>query len=222
LAAITGYPASTIHHILSTFLAYDYVIQERETRKYALGHKILSLSRTILENIDVRKIAHDDLRQLYRDCNEAVHLAILTNGKLLYIDKVQKQGGLSLATYVGFSTEPHAAAGGKVLLSELAEEEIVEIYPTEPLKKYGPNTITRLEALRQELAAIRKRGYAVDDEEYYRGVRCVSAPIRGGGKIVAAVSITGPIFTVTKDRIHGDLRDMVMAVADRISAKIQW
>jgi DNA-binding IclR family transcriptional regulator len=140
----------------------------------------------------------------------------------VYVDKVQKQGGLSLATYVGFSTEPHAAAGGKVLLSELSDVEIADIYRTEPLRKYGPRTITRLADLKEELSRIRTQGYAIDDEEYYEGVRCVAAPVRAGGKVVAAISVTGAIFTVTKERISRELKDMVTAAAQVVSAKIQW
>ncbi|MEJ2717333.1 MAG: IclR family transcriptional regulator [Deltaproteobacteria bacterium] len=222
LAAASGFPSSTLHHILSTFLPRDYVAQDPETKKYSLGYKFLSLSRTILDNIDVREIAHSYLRELHKECNEASHLAVLRNRKVLYVDKIQKQGGLSLATYVGFYTDPHAAAGGKVLISELSDAGIKEIYPRGPLKRYGPNTLATLEQLREELVKIRADGYAVDDEEYYEGVRCIAAPVRAGGKIVAAISVTGAIFTVTMERINTELKDMVMETAARISAKIHW
>jgi DNA-binding IclR family transcriptional regulator len=222
LAAASGCPPSTLHHILSTFLPRDYVAQDPETKKYSLGYKFLSLSRTILDNIDVREIAHSYLRELHKECNEATHLAVLRNRKVLYIDKVQKQGGLSLATYVGFYTDPHAAAGGKVLISELSDAEIAEIYSRGPLKHYGPNTITSLDKLHQELARIRTQGYAIDDEEYYEGVRCVAAPVRAGGKIVASISVTGAIFTMTMERINAELKEMVMEAAGKISSKIQW
>ena len=112
MSNIIGFPKSTIHHILSTLLPYDYVAQNAETKKYSLGFKFLSLGRVILESIDVRKIAnkyllelHDECRERYGECREAIHLAILRNGKVIYIDKIDSQLGLSLATYIGFRTE---------------------------------------------------------------------------------------------------------------------
>ena len=69
---------------------------------------------------------------------------------------------------------------------------------------------------------IRKQGYAIDNEEYYEGVRCVAAPIRAGGKIMAAVSITGSIFTMTMERIKEKLIGLVKKTADEISDEMSW
>ena len=229
MSNIIGFPKSTLHHILSTLLPYDYVAQNAETKKYSLGFKFLSLGRVILESIDVRKIAnkyllelHDECRERYGECREAIHLAILRNGKVIYIDKIDSQLGLSLATYIGFRTDPHAAAGGKVLLSELSPKDILTIYQGRAMKQYGKNTITNIDDLFKELEKIRKQGYAIDDEEYYEGVRCVASPIRAGGKIVAALSITGSIFSMTMERINNELKQLVIEKAQKISSEMQW
>lgn len=222
LSQLLGFPKSTVHHILSTFLVHDYVVQDAETKKYALGFRFLSISSRILDHLDLRRTAYTHLRKLHAKCNEAVHLSILRNGKVTYIDKLQKAGGLSLDTYVGFSTDPHAAAGGKVLLSGLTQEEVSRIYHDRPLRAFGKNTITHLPGLFAELAKIRSQGYAIDDEEYYEGVRCVAAPVRAGGKVVAAVSITGSIFSLTVERVEKDLIGLVRATADDISAELKW
>jgi len=74
----------------------------------------------------------------------------------------------------------------------------------------------------EELEKIRKQGYAIDDEEYYEGVRCVAAPIRAGRKIIAALSITGSIFTMTMERIDRELIGLVMKAAEEISSEMQW
>lgn len=215
------HPSST-HHILHTFLPHDYIAQDRETRKYSLGFRFLEISKRMLDNLDIRKIANRYLRELHEECKEAVHLAIFRNGKVIYIDKIDTPGGLSLATYIGFTTDPHAAAGGKILLSELPPEEIRAIYMDRPLRVYGKNTIINLDQLSGELERVRTYGYAIDDEEYYEGVRCVAAPIRAGGKIVAALSITGSIFTMTMERIDRELKELVMRKAERISCEMKW
>jgi DNA-binding IclR family transcriptional regulator len=222
LSGLLNFPKSTLHHILHTLLPYEYVIKDPETRKYSLGFKFLAIGRVILDNMDIRKIARKYLLELHDECKEAVHLAILRNGKVIYIDKTDTPGGLSLATYIGFATDPHAAAGGKVLLSELSRKEIVDLYRGRPLKVYGKNTITDRNHLFEELKKVRNLGYAIDDEEYYEGVRCVAAPVRAGGEIVAALSITGSVFTMTMDRIRGELRELVMRKAEEISSKMKW
>lgn len=215
-------PKSTIHHILSTLRSRDYIAQDQPTKKYLLGFKFLSVGNAILENIDVRRIARNYLNELHRKCNETIHLAILRDGKVVYIDKVGQPSGLQLATYVGFSTDPHAAAGGKVLLSELSRVEIDDIYKGRPLKRYGKNTITNMTHLFEELENIKKMGYAVDNEEYYEGVRCVAAPIRAGGKMVAALSVTGSIFTMAMERINREVIDLVTSTAEAISSEMKW
>ena len=224
LTQILGYPKSTIHHMLSTFLPYDYVSQDPETRKYRLGFRFLSISNIILDNMDIRKIAHEHLRELHQKCNEAVHLYIMRNGYLVCLDKIQTPGvgGLSLDTYIGFRTDPHAAASGKVILSELPHNQIKELYKDRPLKVYGKNTITSFEQLFEQLENIKKQGYAIDNEEYYEGARCIAAPVRAGGRIEAAISVTGSIFTMTMDRITRELSVLVTSTAKAISSEMRW
>ena len=222
LSGMTGFPKSTIHHILSTLRGHDYVDQNAETKRYFLGFKFLSVSSKILSGLDIRKTAFAHLRELHQKCRETVNLYILRNGRITLIDKIQKVGGLSLDTYVGFSTEPHAAASGKVLLSGRSRDEIRDMYRGKRLKGYGPRTITSMERLLDELDEIRRQGFAIDDEEYYEGVRCVAAPVRAGGKVVAALSITGSIFAVPLERVQGELKDLAVGTANEISSQLRW
>lgn len=222
LSEETDLNKSSIHHILSTLMPYEYVAQDPETRKYSLGFKFLQMGNITLENIDIRKIAHKYLIRLQADVNETVQLAILRNGKVVYIDKIDKQDGLSIASYVGLSTDPHATGAGKVLLSSLSPQKIKQIYKGRPLRAYGKNTITQINKLLTELQMIRDQGYALDDEEYYEAVRSVAAPVRAGGEIVAAITITGSIFTMPMQRIKSELIRKVTQTAERISSEMHW
>jgi IclR family KDG regulon transcriptional repressor len=213
---------STTHHILQTLLPHDYVGQDPETKKYSLGFRFLEISRRILDNIDIRKIAGSHLHTLHDECREAVHLAVLRNGKVIYIDKIDTNVQLSLATYVGFATDAHAAAGGKILLSDLPEDRIRSLYGNGSLKIYGKSTISEIDQLLKELKNVKQQGYAIDDEEYYEGIRCVAAPIRAGGKTIASISITGSIFSVTTERIESELINQVMETGKRISKELRW
>jgi IclR family KDG regulon transcriptional repressor len=216
------YPPSTVHHIISTLMHHGYVNQASDTKKYSLGYAFLNISHRILENMDLRKVARKYLQELHQKSNETVHLAILREGRVIYIDKIQRPGSLSLATYVGFSTHPHAAAGGKVLLSQLSRDEVYEIYGSNRFPAYTKNTITDLERLMKELAHIRESGYAIDNEEYYEGIRCVATPIKNGrGGIVAALSITGSIFTMTKEKVEKELIELVITTGEGISSELR-
>jgi len=211
---------SSLHHIIHTLIPRNYIIQNPDNKRYSLGFRFLEISRRILDNIDVRKTARAHLEELRRETQETVHLAILRDNKAIYIDKIETPAGLSLSTYVGFATDPHAAAGGKVLLSGLPDKEVRRIYYDRSLRYYGTNTITNLSTLLVELEKIRNQGYAIDDQEYYEGIRCVAAPIRSGQKIVASISVTGSIFTVTMERIQRELKDQVISSAKKISAEL--
>jgi DNA-binding IclR family transcriptional regulator len=212
-----GLNPSTAHHILNTLVPAGYIARDPETKGYALGLRFVEVGQRILDNLDIRRIAHKHLQALHRQCGEAVHLAVLRKRKVVYVDKIDARGGLSLATYVGFATDAHAAAGGKVLLAGLPAESFRSVAAAGPLKAYGRRTITDVDCLATELERVRRQGYAVDDEEYYEGVRCVAAPVHAGGRVVAAVSITGSVFTITQERIAGELKDLVMATAAHIS-----
>lgn len=213
---------SSAHHLLNTLLPYDYIAQDPDTKKYLLGFRFLEISRRIMDNMDIRKVARQYLEALRRETREAVHLVVLRGNKVVYIDKIDNPGGLSLATYIGFATDPHAAAGGKVLLAGLPANTVKEIYQNRMLKNYGKKTITNLPMLLEELETVRTRGYAIDDEEYYEGVRCIAAPVRSGGRVVASISVTGSIFTITMERIERELKDQVKKTADQISTDMKW
>lgn len=220
IAAHLGLNSSTVHHILSTLVPRNYVWQFSDTKKYSLGFAFLEISQRILDTLDIRNLARPHLEELHKKCGEAVHLSVLKDNKVVYIDVIRSPKGLTLSTYIGFTTEPHAAAGGKVLLADLSEAEVTKIYEKRPFKIYTDNTCKNLKSLRTELIEIRKRGYAIDDEEYYEGVRCVAAPIIVRGKAEGSISITGAAFKITLDRIKEELAiwavDAANAIAERM------
>ena len=219
-----GYPMSTVHHILSTFVPDDYVTQDPRTKEYSLGFGFLKISKKILDNIDLRRAAHEYLVELSEKCDETVHLYILRRGMVAAVDMIPKKSGVSLASYIGFMADPHPSSAGKMLLSGLTNEQVTDLFKDRPMKRYGKNTITNISDLLAELENIRKLGYAIDNEEYYEGIRCVATPVRQGAsnKIGAAISITGSIFSMTMERINRELIGMAKETAQKISAKMVW
>ena len=201
LSEICGQPVSSLHHALSTFKERGFVAQNEENKKYALGLKFLTFSRSILDNLDIRNVAAGELQKLHDKTHEMVFLTVLRDGKVVYIDKIQAPGRLVLATEVGYSLEPHACTSGKLLLAGLSDSEVCALYPDEELPPHRENTVSTRTNLLKELGRIREQGFCYGDEQYYEGVRCVAAPIVSGQKTIACVSVTGPVFVMPTDRV---------------------
>lgn len=221
-----GLPKGTVHRILSTLLRLGYVRQDLETKTYYLGLRFLELGNLAASQIDLRKISEPLLRQLANRTKETVHMVVLDHDEVIYIEKIESDsdlGGLKMASRVGARNPAHSCAVGKVLLSFFSEEEIDRFIRVKGLPKRTENTITSAEEFKRHLRMVRKLGYAVDDEENEQGIRCVAAPIFDEKrKPIAAISISGPSFRVTKELIESKLKDEVISTAREISKKMGY
>jgi DNA-binding IclR family transcriptional regulator len=126
-----------------------------------------------------------------------------------------------MASRIGLRNPAHSSAVGKMILANFSEEELQSFFKDKTLVRRTENTITDPILLREHLKSLRKQGYAIDDEENEKGIRCVAAPIYNEiGKTVAAISITAPAFRVTKKSIQETLKKEVMETALRISERL--
>ena len=219
-------PKGTVHRILASLAYFGYVRQDSKTRNYSLGLKLLELGNILLGQLDLRKVAEPHLRDLGEKTKETVHLVILDQKEVVYIEKVemdQNLSGLRMASRVGGRNPAHSCAVGKVLLAYLPKEEVESLIKEKGLPKKTENTITDPGHLRDILQAVRRQGFAIDDEENEQGIRCVAAPILNeAGKATAAVSISGPSFRVTRKIIQEKLKKEVMETALQISERLGY
>jgi DNA-binding IclR family transcriptional regulator len=224
LSARIKLPKGTTHRLLSSLSYFGYVRQDSKTRNYFLGLKLVELGNLLLSQLDLRKEAEPFLRDLAERTKETVHMVFLDRGEIVYIDKVEldhNPGGLRMASRVGLRNPAHSSAVGKVLLSHLSEEELNGLIKEKGLPKRTENTITDPIQLKEHLKAVRIQGCAVDDEENERGIRCVAAPIfNETGRAVAAISISGPAFRITKKVVQETLKKEVMETASKISERL--
>jgi IclR family KDG regulon transcriptional repressor len=218
LADDLGIDKSSASRLVQTLVNYGYAEQVTVSRRYRLGPQVVRLSRSLLTRMPLRDEAKPFLRQLVDRTGECAHLAILAQGQALYIDQVESPASLRVTTGVGTLAPLHCTALGKCLVA-------FNIDPAPPgeLTAFTPRTITDRETLRIHLEQTRQRGYAVDDEEYDYGVRCVAAPVYDfRGKVVGAIGISGPAGRMSLDRI-ADFASIVMqasqALSDRMSFK---
>ncbi|GAA0950799.1 IclR family transcriptional regulator [Nonomuraea longicatena] len=206
---------STVLRLATPLVESRLLERCRRTGAYRLGHGTLALGQSYLASLDLRAVASDEARQLLAAAGETVHLVVYDPPHVVYIDKVENQATVRMASRIGSRGPLHCTAVGKAILAWQPDEALPEELPART--KY---TITDPDGLRRDLAKIRQRGYAVDDRENEPEVRCVAAPLFNHANTVsAAISVSGLTSRITAARVR-DLGPMVAEAAARISRKL--
>jgi IclR family KDG regulon transcriptional repressor len=188
---------ATIFRLLRTLEGRGYISRNSEHKTYSLGMKIHGLYDSLIRELDVHQITRPFLQKLVDKTGQTAHLAVVVEKSMVFIDKVVGSETLAVNTQVGAREPMHCTALGKAALAFVDESELSRHLET-PLYKFTPKTIVTLHDLQAELARVRKRGYAVDDEEYVAGVRCIASPILNQyGQPVAVLGISGSKARIT-------------------------
>lgn len=212
-------PKSSTSYILRALEAGGYLRREPAGR-YRLGLALLSLSSRVLEGLDVREVALPILHHLVDRSGLTAHLAVLDHGQAVYIAKADAPGFIKMNTWPGRRMNLHSTSVGKALLAHLPEEEVARIME-KGLKKWTPHTLTAPARLLTDLEHVRKRGYAVDEQESTVGIRCVAAPIFSAHGVTASIGVTGTVTQFHVSDVHR-FAEMVKDAARRVSLQLGW
>lgn len=200
---------STVHRLLVNLVQNGFVEQDSATGGYQLSFRVLRMGLRVLDRLDFRRAAQGPLRELNRQTQETVHLAILENGHAVSIEKFGSLQPVGLDTRLGEVLPLHCTGVGKALLAFQTEDVMNEIAKSPGLVRLTPNTLTSLAELKKELARVREEGYALDREEAVPGLRCVAAPVfNHEGRVVASFSVAGPATRLTQARVQEILRQV--------------
>lgn len=222
LCPALGLHKSTAHRLMMVLEQHRLVVKNPDTGKYRLGLRLYELGSRAIDSLDLRGRARPYLDKLQERFGETVFFCILDERQVFYVDKVESQRSVRTACTVGSRAPAYCTAVGKAMLSELPDEEVAEIARKSGLKAITRNTITSLAKLKAELKLIRSRGYAIDDEEKEEGLRCVGAVVRAHSrKLNAAMSISGPAFRMTKERVP-EVAQALMQAAGDLSAELGY
>ena len=190
LMQITGMPKASLHRTLAIFEEASLVVREPGGKAYTPGERLSKLALETLCHDSVSSVRHSILRKLVADLKETCNLAVLRQGELFYLDRVEANWALRLHLPPGTVLPPHCSASGKLLLAYKPMEERTRLLDNLPLEQFTHRTITDRDLLESELDRILSTEYAVDNEEYVLGVSCVAVPVKDKhGDAVAAIAI---------------------------------
>lgn len=215
---------STVYRFLTSLERLGFVRQDRESGKYSLTLRLFEIGMAALDRLELWREAEPVLKEVGRVTGETVHLATLDESRLVYIGKIEsvKTLRVSMMSRVGRTAPTYCTGLGKTLLAHLPPERVEEILGKEKMVRLTPRTITRRSDLERELASIREKGYALDDQEHELGVRCVAAPVRDNkGMVCAAVSVSVPVIRLTDGEVPR-YRRIVTRAADEISRRMGY
>lgn len=218
----TGLNASTCHHLISTLVARGYLSHLSRIRGYALGSKVWELYEMAEQETEPSVLLSADLRALGKQLGHGVQLAVLSDTSLMTkLSFSAPENPVDEPDEVEKMTALHATATGKAILAWIPDTELVRVISANGLTAYTPRTITSLSGLVEELRLVRRRKYAIDDEEFRDGIVCIGSAIReGGGAVIASISATVAADQATEEYRQHLIREMITA-ANAFSNKLR-
>ena len=204
-----GLPKSTVHRLANQLCSVGWL--ERNSGGYRVGLRLLELGSVALKRTGLREVAFKHIYSLaLKTGGLATHLAILDRGEVVYLDRIAMTR-FNLPSRVGGRAPAYCTALGKAMLA--FADQAGQDSALKQLPRRTEFTITDPRAMQAELETIRRTGVAYDREEAYRGLCCVAAPIRGGGRTIGAVSVTGPIARMQAHSLVHDVRSAALAIS---------
>lgn len=188
---------STAYRIVQALRTRHYIIQDHQSNKYCLGHKILRLASSFLHQNKLREIARTHLEELSQKTSQTIQLGILERDKVVYIDQVEGSDIFQVRLRIGDRGPLHCTAAGKSILAFLPEGEVDKIFEKSRFFPFTDKTITSLSLLKKDLKKIRKAGFSFSDQEYDRNLRAIGAPIIGmGSRVMGALALVAPYHRI--------------------------
>jgi DNA-binding IclR family transcriptional regulator len=219
IAAELGVHKSTAFRLVAVLESRGFVEQLADRGKYRLGFGIVRLAGATAAHMDLAQEGRRTCEELAVHLGETVNIAILDGDGAVNIAEVRGTSAISSHNWVGQRTPLHATSSGKVLLA-FAPEPVRASFLRPPLERYTDATVTDVDELERELDGIVQRGWASTVEEYEVGLSALAAPVRDAeGRVVAAVSVSGPSFRLASGVLDG-LAPVVVAATEALSRRL--
>lgn len=215
------YPRSTTHRLLVAMRDARLLDQEKARGNYRLGLRLFQYGNIVLANLELRRVAAPIVDSLQETANLTVHLAVFDGLSAIVIKSSDPEGDMNVADTLIENAPSHCTGVGKVILA-FQSEDVVKRVIDSGLEKFTDRTLTDETSLKNNLKTIRKRGYAIDDNEHQPGRLCIAAPIHDeNGNVFAAISISGPEWKMPKEKID-DLSKIATHHAQHIENRLGY
>lgn len=221
ISKATGLSKSTAHRILASLVARQYV-EHDENGGYRLGYKLIEIASSRINSLELLAEAKPCLSRMLWDLNLTTHMGVLEGADVVYMEEMDVYPHTRLYTQVGYRSPAFCSSMGKCLLSCLSGDELSRVLDCCDFKRYTPYTICSRQELIEQLRRVRAQGWAMDNEEYQLGHRCIGAPVFDyRGEAVAAISASGTVSELTDDRIDMVAAE-VMSAARHLSRRMGY
>ncbi len=215
-----GMAPSTAHRLLTTLEQNGFVEIVPQSGEWVVGVEAFRTGAAFLRRRKIATIGRTVMRDLMESCGETVNLGIEDGDDVVFISQVETHEPIRAFFRPGTRSPLHASGIGKALLAQMPDGRVRRILQKRGLPAFTEHTIADTARLFEELARIRKLGWALDNEERTLGMRCVAAPIYNEyGEAIAGISISGPTVRMPEARL-GELGPMVARAASAITKSI--
>lgn len=220
LADHLGQSTATMHRVLATLERREFVEISPDRQVWHIGPEAYRLGSAFLRRSNVVERSRPIMRELMLETGETSNLGIEKDGQVLFISQVETHESIRAFFPPGTLSPLHASGIGKALLSTYDEDRLSALFKKRELERFTENTVRSFNHLKAELQRTRERGYAFDDEERTRGMRCVAAPILNvHGEAVAGISVSGPKIRLQDADVHR-IGERVRRAASMVSRRI--
>jgi IclR family transcriptional regulator, KDG regulon repressor len=213
-----GLNKSTTCRILKNLASYHLVEQDYATGLYRLGIRLFELGSLVQDNLKLGEIARPYLQTLTAQTSESSHFAIRDGNSIVHLVRVESPKAIrAIPCRVGERYPVHCLAVGKAICAFLPDSERDRLLPDLDFRRHTDNTITNRSDFERELSGVKERGYALDNEEFTKGIKCVAAPVLGyRGQVFGAINIVAPAVNLAADRVD-EMVPLLLQTAARIS-----
>jgi DNA-binding IclR family transcriptional regulator len=208
---------STVHRLLLTLEGRRFVERDTVTGLYRPGLRLLQMASLALEHNTLRRLAAPFLHDLCNECRENVNLALLDGADVIYVDVIEGSQRVKLAAVPGQRLPAFCTASGKAILAFLSEDRVRYVLER-GMPQYTEATVTSQERFFENADQIRKRGFAISEQEFEEGINAIAVPVCD--QPIASISIAGPAYRLTRKRMQ-ELGPRLLSTAKEIAQEVE-
>ncbi len=219
LTKLLKIPKSSLHRVVKTLSAMDYLRYEEQSKRYFLGMRVLSLGFSVLQSMELREIARPYLERLSKECNKTVNLAVFDRNEMVYVERVRVQSIRAFNVGVGTRIPLWSTSVGRAVLAYLDPKRVRGM-----LREFKASSGFRIDESRlfAILGETRRQGFAVSNQEHQRGILAIAAPVFSPTGVVYAVNVVGEPEDVTESALRTEYAPRLVKVGKELSAALGY